>query len=240
MIEKILSGLHFCCPGCESENHGRLKGNLCPECIGKLPFFNQKYRCPGCGSENHGIADICAQCLSEPERPWSDAYAVFAYRGNGRELIRKFKFANHPELARPLGKLASEVIKSSGLEPDLIIPMPLNWLRYLKRSYNQAALLARIIGKECSIPVSTALKRRLSLRQQATLNRKKRHQGLNSAFQIKNGAVAGKHILLVDDVMTTGATLSAAAKILLHDGKAAKVDVLVIARTISFTAGALK
>ncbi|MBR7131528.1 MAG: ComF family protein [Lentisphaeria bacterium] len=238
MIRKIFNFFAAVCPGCLSENVSAA-GLLCQQYLEKIDFFDQKYRCPGCGAENHGIADLCPQCLTEPSRPWKNAFALFAYRHKGRDLIRKFKFANHPELARPLGKLAAGLIKNSNRNYDLIIPVPLNLIRSFQRGYNQSALLAKIISKECNIPVASPLKKRLSMHHQATLNRSKRHSAMKNAFYTNSNTICGKHLLLVDDVMTTGSTLSAAAKTLLAAG-AADVDVIVIARSLSFTAAALK
>ncbi|MBE6364568.1 MAG: hypothetical protein E7053_02305 [Lentisphaerae bacterium] len=213
---------------------------FCPSCMEKLYFFDARYRCNGCGGENHGLLEFCDRCLAEEKRPWQQALALFAYRGLGRELIHRFKFRNHPELARPLGRMAADLMSSAGMTADLLVPVPLNPLRYLFRSYNQAALLAGVISGRTGIPVAGLLRRKFSLRKQSTLGRKARHRGLQNAFYtVKNPDITGKHIILIDDVLTTGATLTAAAEKLLDAG-AGKVSVVVIGRTIAKTSGALK
>lgn len=230
--------LHPGCPGCHSEDVPALKGALCPECRSKLRFLDPALRCPGCGGENHSSADLCPQCLEEPPRPWQQAFSVFAYQTTGKELIRRFKFANTPELARPLGILAAEVLDNAGISADMIVPVPLNILRYCLRSYNQAELLAEIISSISRIPVANVLHRKISFRHQSALNRKDRKKGLQNAFSLKKPSlVTGKKIILVDDVFTTGATLNAAAGKLLEAG-CSGITVLTIARP--FLASAVK
>ncbi|MBE6376487.1 MAG: ComF family protein [Lentisphaerae bacterium] len=228
----LLSILHPGCPGCDSEKYPSVDGSLCPECRSKLKFFDPAIRCPGCGGENRSSADLCPQCMKEPPRPWQQALSVFAYQTAGKELIRRFKFANSPELARPLGILAAEVLEDAGISADMIVPVPLSILRYCTRSYNQAALLAQIISSQTGIPFCNALHRKISFRHQASLDRKARHKGLQNIFSVRRRAgITGKSILLVDDVFTTGATLAAAAGKLLAAG-AASISVLTIARPL--------
>lgn len=155
------------------------------------------------------------------------------YCGTAGKLIRRLKFYNSPELARPLGYLLAAKIKQNQIEADLIIPIPLHFSRLLSRRYNQSLLLAEIAGRECGIPVREVLKRRQRRSKQSERSRSDRHKELAGTMILKYPeAISGKRILLLDDVMTTGATLHTAAVELLK-AKPSSITVLTLARTPS-------
>ena len=241
-MNTVIQQLFFsACPGCQQEFPPGTLDPFCPECTKRISFFDSRLRCPGCGGENYTSLELCPQCLCEPSRPWRSALSVFAYRSFGRDLIRKFKFGNTPSLARPFAVLLSRLILSefSNCPPDIIVPVPLHPLRYLSRGYNQAALAASLVADSINIPMVNALKRRWSFRRQAALNRSQRHAGLKNSFiTVKSSRIHNRNILLLDDVLTTGATLSAAADSLIDSG-AASVSIITIARSISFSPAAL-
>jgi ComF family protein len=113
---------------------------------------------------------------------------------------------------------------------DLLIPMPLHWRRRWKRGFNQSELLARRVAQSVRVPLSSALQRRRATRPQAGLTNAQRRQNLAGAFQVrKHSSVEDKHVLLIDDVLTTGATVNAAAAALKRAG-ARRVTVLTLAR----------
>ena len=221
----------FPCPGCGQECD-REAGSFCADCLDKLPQIKEDDNCcPGCGGFQDGALAVCSRCLAEPQRLWKEAVAALEYCGYAKELIRRFKFGNMPELARPFGKILSEIVLKRKINADIIVPVPLHPLRSWSRGYNQSELLARMVSDNTGIPVADILKRRLSRSKQSMRSRRERHTALKNAFVLKSKCfVAGKNILLLDDVLTTGATLHAAAKVLLKDG-AASVTVLVLART---------
>ena len=223
------------CPGCGRDDAPSGGNEFCGECLRRLRLFPASMSvCPGCGGPMDGALAVCSLCLAEPERPWREAAALFPYSGYGRELVRQFKFMNRPHLARPLGKLAAELVRRRQWRPDLLTPMPLAWTRRLARGYNQAALLAGIIGGELGIPPTELLKRRPGRAAQATLGRRARHD-LRGRFRCSAPELAlGRRILLIDDVFTTGATLTAAAAALMRAG-AAEILVLTVARTPAFS-----
>ena len=236
-ISSFAAWLHHLCPGC-GKFFFRNGGTFCKQCLEELNFFDQKYRCPGCGGENHGALEQCLFCLAEPPRPWQQAYALFTYQGYGKELIHRFKFGNEPELARPLGILAADLLLNSDIQADFLIPVPLNLLRLCQRGYNQSELIAKTLSAFTGIPVQNVLRRKFSLRsKQSTRNRKERHKGLLHIFTIRDPEkIRNKKILLVDDVLTTGATAAAAAQLLMDNG-ADSVNLICLARTISASPG---
>ena len=200
------------CPVCGKSSGGRANA-LCPECLKQLELIaDDAELCPGCGGIMTGMLACCDQCLVEPERPWKRAFTVMLYRGTAGKLIRRLKFYNSPELARPLGYLLAEKIRQHHIEADLIVPIPLHFSRWLSRRYNQSLLLAEVAGKKCGIPVREVLKRKQRRSRQLGRSRLDRHKELAGTMILKYPeAVSGKHLLLLDDVMTTGATLHTAA-----------------------------
>ena len=218
------------CPMCGGIPFDGSPNMFCKDCFEKLPFIRNPV-CPGCGGELYGILDVCPDCLhAEKKFPWKRAAALFKMDGSAKEVIYQYKYRKGPELARPRGRLAAGCLENAGIKPDLIVPTPLHWFRHLQRGYNQAELLCNVIGQETGIPVRNLLRRKKWTRQQARLDRKQRIRNLHQAFSIIDSTnCRNRCILLVDDVMTTGSTLSAAAETLLGAG-AAEVDVLVLAR----------
>jgi len=215
ILNFLSAGTEFICPfpclSCGVEL-GDGKNLFCAECLAELSMINAP-RCSGCGGTLDGVLDYCAKCMEFEKRPWDGALALFNLRGAGQKLVYAFKFYGRPELARPFAALARELLEKENLDIDLIIPVPLHWSRCFTRGYNQAALFCEELARLTKIKFQPALQRIKRTRQQARLDRDERHKNLSGAFALKSGVdLRGKTILLVDDVMTTGATLSAATK----------------------------
>jgi len=220
----------FRCPVCD-EGDGGGRGELCPPCQKALALLPVENRCRGCGGVNDNALALCTGCLRYPQRQWSDAITLMEYCKRGRTLIEDYKFRNHPELARPLGILAAEAIRKARWQFDLLIPVPLHWSRRLRRGYNQAELFAEVIGGELGKPVVAGLVRPVRGAKQSTLNRTRRRSNPKRLFRASHTAKwQGKSIVLVDDIITTGATLEAAAKILRKEG-AGEIRIITAART---------
>ena len=200
-------------------------GHLCAKCE-KTITYNDKTVCPVCGRKTKR-AEICAECKACAPR-YKKGVSVLVYSGGGAQLIKKFK-SGAKYLKDFLGGLMAE--KAKKLPPcDAVTYVPITKKRRRQRGYNQAELLCNVIGQETGIPVRNLLRRKKWTRQQARLDRKQRIRNLHQAFSIIDSTnCRNRCILLVDDVMTTGSTLSAAAETLLGAGSA-EVDVLVLAR----------
>ena len=217
------------CPLCGGEPANGEPNMLCPDCMAKIRFAKAPL-CPGCGGELSGILEVCPDCLKAPRRPWKKAVSAMRMEGGAGELIYKFKYRSRPELARPIGEIAAKALAESGLKVDALCPTPLHWTRMLTRGYNQAELLAEAISAKSGTPVVHMLKRHKRTGQQAKLNKKQRFENLKGAFSVTDSTLCEKRsILLIDDVMTTGSTLSAAADVLLAAG-AKEIFVLIAAR----------
>lgn len=158
------------------------------------------------------------------------AYAFGSYEGTLRELIHLYKYSGIRTLAGPLGTMMASVLPREQ-RFDLIVPMPLHWLRRWRRGFNQSRLLADTLSRKTGIPVIEAAKRLRSTPPQAGLSNSERRRNVTAAFGAKKRAkLVGRRILLIDDVLTTGATASACAAALKQAG-AEHVSVLALART---------
>ena len=219
------------CPYCRQELADD-EALLCPECVSLMPQLPERL-CPCCGGPNDGFLAACPDCTRADEaRPWLRAVSAFPVYGHLREAVHHFKYHRRISLAPYLAKHMLQAWRehSDGVPVDLVSYIPLHWWRIWRRGYNQAAVLASLIAKQLHIPVATTLRRRKYTSQQAKLDRVQRAQNVKNAFRPHRPALfQERNILLVDDVFTTGATLTAAAKTILSAG-AASVSVLTIAR----------
>jgi competence protein ComFC len=145
--------------------------------------------------------------------------SVVFLEGPMREAIHRLKYSNSQDLAAPLGEMMVSYWQDVHLPADVIIPVPLHARRLHERGYNQAALLARELGEGVSLPVlGNALVRVRETSPQVDLNAKERKENVRGAFHCSDDRLAGKSVLLVDDVYTTGATLEACSLALKQRG----------------------
>jgi ComF family protein len=199
--------------------------------------LSAEYFCVSCRTpfRNHFPLDFegrCALCRSGL-RGFDAAYCYGAYEGPLRELIHLYKYARIKTLARPLGNLLAAAMPLDE-RFDLVVPAPLHWLREWRRGFNQSDLLAREIARRTGIPLARPLARVRHTPSQAGLSNTGRRQNVTGAFRCRRGIsgarrLAGTHILLIDDVMTTGSTGAACALALKRAG-AQRVALLTIAR----------
>lgn len=212
------------------------QGGLCPACWGRLTFITAP-QCACCGTPFEFAMEpgaLCGACLAEPP-PFARARSVLAYDDGSRPLVLGFKHADRTHAAVPFGVWLARVGREILADADLLVPVPLHRWRLFRRRYNQAALLARSAGRAAGVAVDPALiRRRRATASQGTFSRTGRRRNVAGAFVIPAGArarVSGRRIVLVDDVLTTGATVAECAKVLLAAG-AARVDVLTLARVV--------
>jgi ComF family protein len=206
---------------------------LCEPCVNR--FASPALRCARCALRLGSAADLhCSSCLRGPP-PFFRSLCAVDYQFPWDGLITAFKFQGQPELAAPLAALMALALSAAGGPlPQALLPVPLAAPRLAERGYNQAWELARRLGAAWGLPAwSDVLSRPLDTAHQAELGREARLSNLRSAFLVEprqRARVQGAHLALVDDVMTTGATVGQAAAELLRAG-ARQVDVWVLART---------
>jgi len=168
---------------------------------------------------------LCRAGLNE----FDSAYAYSAYEGVLRELIHLFKYGRVRPLVKVLGGYLGAALPREE-RFDMVVPMPLHWFRRWRRGFNQARLLAGEVAKRSGIPVVDAVRRTRFTASQASLSRAGRRRNVRGAFALRRGVeVHGLRILVVDDVLTTGATANACAAALKRAG-ARYVAVLALAR----------
>jgi ComF family protein len=211
-------------------------GDLCAQCWGNIHFVSVPYcRCCGFPFETDEDTDsLCASCLAR-KPTFQKARSVMVYDDTSKRLLLAFKNADRTDLAPTLSRWMLREGRDLIEEAEVLVPVPLHWSRLLWRRYNQAALLAVTIGKMAQKPVATGvLKKRVRTRQQVGLSasaRRRNLQGALKAHDPSGAKLGGKKVLLIDDVMTTGATAKACAWELLRGG-AASVSVLTLARAL--------
>ena len=192
-----------------------------------------EYFCVACRTpfQNHfplDAEDRCRLCRSGM-RVFDAAYCFGAYEGTLRQLIHLFKYSRMKPLAKPLAEcLAAALPRDQRF--DVVVPMPLHWRRRWQRGFNQAELLARITARRSGVPMVKAVRRVRATQTQAGLSNAQRRDNVSGAFRVKDSSrVRGLRVLLIDDVMTTGATAAACAQALKRAG-AKSVSLLALAR----------
>ena len=205
---------------------------LCAACIGR--FAAPLPRCRRCGVGLAVAAPACGACLANPP-PFERTVCALDYGFPWQGLITRFKFEGAVDLARPLAERLAAAVRDAGIDqPDCVVPVPLSRSRLAERGFNQAWELARRVARQRGIPaLPHAVLRAIDTPHQAGLERQARLSNLHGAFTVAapyRGRLAGQHVALVDDVMTTGATVAAAAAALQRVG-VARVQIWVLART---------
>jgi ComF family protein len=211
-------------------------GALCPRCWSTMRFIERPF-CERLGTPfEHDLGQglISPQAMADPPA-FGRARAVARFEdGPARTLVHRLKYSDRAELAEPIARWMARAGADILAGADLLAPVPLHALRLWRRRFNQAAALAAGISRETGKPCDlSALRRVKATRSQVGLSRAQRAENVQGAFRIADGAaVQGLNVVLVDDVLTSGATANAASRALLRAG-AKQVDVLVFARVVT-------
>lgn len=227
------SGLFFprVCASCRADID---QGWLCDVCA-RGAWRIVPPRCERCSQPFEGEIDVAFVCPNCADRHFYFDCAVAACQARGvvRNLILRFKYNRQEFLRRQLAEWLAETLRDERIirqKPDAFVPVPLFHRRRRERGYNQAELLCQVLAEQTRTPVLHILRRVRHTKTQTAFDRAERMENLRNAFQMRNGsAVRSLHLLLVDDVLTTGSTLNECARVL-RDAGAASVRAICVAR----------
>ena len=211
-------------------------GGLCPACWSRAGFIERPY-CERLGTPfpvDYGGALVSPAALADPPA-YAQARAAARYSDVVRDLVHQMKYGDRmdlvPSLAGWMTRAGGELLPDA----DVLVPVPLHWRRLWQRRFNQSSALAHAIAKRSKVAVDDLmLVRARATQPQFGLPRERRAENVQGAFRVpqeKRLAVKGKKLILIDDVLTTGATVDACTKALIRAG-ALRVDVLVLARVV--------
>lgn len=220
------------CPGCRRLVSA--PGSFCPHCWGKLRFIERPW-CEVLGTPfavDPGPGAVSAAAIADPP-PFDRARAAVVYTGAARDLVQRLKFQDGTDLAPAMAGWMARAGAELIADAEFVVPVPLHRMRFLRRRYNQSAELARALCRQTGLAFAPELlERAKKTRHQVGLRASERAENVRAAFRVPAsaaGKVKGRRLLLVDDVLTTGATVASATRALKLAG-AAKVDVLTFAR----------
>lgn len=218
------------CLICGRELIEKHRSGLCPECLKNLSLKNGEI-CRKCGRVLENEADYCNTCQNN-DRHFNAARSVCVYEGEAVKLVQGLKFGNKRYYAKYLANLMADKYLDEEMDCDCVIAVPLSSKRRKLRGYNQADLLARELSSSLRLDyIDKVLVKVKDNEMQAKLGHAQREENVKGAYKVEDrDAVKGRKVLLVDDVMTTGATASEAARVLMK-AKAQSVSVLTFAST---------
>ena len=224
------------CHSCRKVAEKLTNDLFCPACEEKIRYIHTPL-CPACGvpyDNSEGSDHICGDCLTAP-KPFAVARSVAVFDGILLEAIHAFKYRNKTGMGVGLGRMMT-CDSYPGMDMQgytIIMPVPLHIRRLRERGFNQSLLLAKVLSARYAIPLDfVTLRRERDTPPQTTMGRKERQANIKGAFAVADKErVREQHVLLIDDVYTTGSTLAECARVLLNSG-AAQVGVLTLARAV--------
>ena len=217
----------MCCVFCGAPRRND-ESSICAGCEGDLPWI--PWQCPRCArpfAAEPGAGIACAECQLRPA-PFEAAVAPLAFEFPVDAAIRRFKFHRKLHYARAFGELLCGAAARLPGDIDALLPVPLHWTRHGVRGFNQAAEMCRPLQRATGLPVLRNVRRLRRTPFQSGLGARERRRNLAGAFAVR-GAIRAGHVVVVDDVITTGETCAELARAL-HDRGVPKVSVLALAR----------
>jgi competence protein ComFC len=236
-LEQLLNFVYpqeICCTFCSTPMKEAAGVGICAKCASLLTFISDNI-CSICGRPypQEYVDDICNECKGR-NMHFDGGCTVFEFTGLVQEILHRLKYDGESLLATPMGMLMAYRLKKMRWDIDFIVPVPLHHERLKIRGFNQSFLMAEVVGRECGIDVLDGiLIRERYTESQVNLSRLERIHNVRGAFGVKNDTkLKKKSILIVDDIMTTGATLDECSRILKENG-ASKVYCITAACPIN-------
>lgn len=237
-IRRVIDGIldavfvdKYNCIVCDGELREITKYGICKSCMGKLEPSGDNI-CQKCGKKMNNEAKYCLTCQNNPQE-FNIARSAFVYDGEAKRLVHALKFGGKKYIAKYLAEFYVDTYLCYGMKADAVVSVPISKKRKKEREFNQAEVIAKSVAEKLGIEyVDGALEKTKELLPQEELSGKERIESVKGAFKLgKNkDKLNGKNVLLIDDILTTGATASAVS----HELKkvAKEVNVLVFASPI--------
>ncbi len=229
-VDGVLFPANIKCLGCGIDLPEKRDIEICDDCLKLLEPITENKCCTLCGTSLK-MANLCPHC-KENKREFNIARSAYRYNEFMAGLIKRYKYNNQPYMCATFAHMLSQKYKEIGFDVDCVIPVPISKQRKRQRGYNQSELIAKIFAEENHLPlILDVLLKDKETEHQADLNYEDRQKNIVGSFKVKNKQkIAGKNVLIIDDVFTTGATTSACAKVL-KKAKVQSVSVLCVAST---------
>lgn len=235
LLEKLKNFLyppHYTCIFCHEEiNNEEL--DLCEHCEKHLPYLTG-HLCSRCGQKLYDESDYCDQCKRNPV-PWNFdiCRSVFTYTFPITRVIRSIKYDNAKYMFPTLSKMITKLFEENEWDVDVIVPIPLHPKRLKTRKYNQAEMLAKDLSTTLDIPLDTEnMFRVIDTKSQTRFSSTNRKENVLNAFDVRvRNCYKDKIVLLIDDVIRSGATIDECAKVLKNKGKAKQVLAITLAHS---------
>lgn len=228
IVNKLISLLvqNSVCWSCGLDHNG--KNLICEDCHSALKMVIEP--CWQCGLSHKGETKTCVQCLSHPKL-WQHMIAPLSYASPISQVIQRLKYNQKLDVLKSLIELVIPMFQAVEQKPQILIPVPLHQNRYIERGFNQSFEISTMLSKALGISCSDALVARIvDTKRQSELTLKQRKDNIKNAFFVNNKLSDYDHIVIVDDVITSGSTVHELVRQCLKKG-VKRVDVWALART---------
>lgn len=215
------------CIVCDKEIPKGSKYCLCEQCIKTFPFNNGRI-CVKCGSPVDNEATYCIDCQNNTKH-FDFVRSSVVYEKDAKNLVLAMKFNNNRWIAKHFAEMLFDTYNQNHLDAEIIIPVPLSYKREKQRGYNQAHLLVKSLAQKLNLPLADdVVYKVVDNKQQSTLSARERRENVKGVYSLQNASIVkGKKVLLVDDILTTGSTLSEISRLLKKAGAIAIYGLVV-------------